>query len=152
MVNRFHIFFERLYRVSISILVVVFLAGQPAVAALNIACAPDCSMHHDDESDMGCCASMITCRSSAAAAEARHQPPPEPPDSACDDLGCFDSTAEIIAFTAVGGGLFEGGPAVFHLGETIVVAASDSTSDVFLDFRHHLVSPPIYKRMCVYLI
>jgi len=152
MVNRFRNISELLRRVGISILLIVGLAAQPAVTVAITLCAADCPMHFDDAPDMDCCASMKTCSSSADATGAQHHSPGNTAGSACDDLSCFDlSTASVVVMSAAGA-VPEGGAAGMYPGLTVEVSLPVAVSVVSPAFHQRFISPPVYKRMCVYLI
>lgn len=151
MVYRFHKISVRLARLLISVMLVIGLAALPALAAAHISCAPDCPMHQPDASAMDCCASEKACSSLPVAAD-KHHPLSGPPDAACDDLICFDSSVESFALTSAGSSSIEGGHAVYVPVTAQELFFPDSIEAVRLDFFRRPDLPPIYKRICLYLI
>lgn len=153
MVNRFRMTPARLFRVLVTILMVCGLTGLPADSGAISGCSADCPMHLHGTSEMECCSAMNNthCSPSAAAGEAHRSFSPVP-GSGCDDLSCVASPDDTAVVLSSGGGFPEGGSFVSFTDSFIGGAVPDSASDISLEFFQQLVSPPIYKRTCVYLI
>jgi len=110
-------------------------------------------MHLHGAAEMECCSAMKNnrCCPSTAAGEA-HRSSSAVPDTGCDNLSCVASADDTFVVLFCGGGFPEGGSSVSFTDSFIGGAVPDSASDISLEFFQHLVSPPIYKRTCVYLI
>ena len=151
MVKLMHTVPARLCRIIVSILLVVGLAGLPAFSSEGSGCSSDCLMHLHGAADMGCCTAKNIHRTLSSAEVDTHHTPCPFPENSCDGLSCFTATGDITTL-ASGGSLPDAGSSTLYPDGLIDLFVLGSTVKIPLEFLHYLVSSPIYKRMCVYLI